>query len=1675
MCEHFINIMCTIIFKYLHYMRTSTSIRYISCYSVEAPLKHLLCVISFNLYFHKKIDDQKNKWILLSIQDQVVFFSKTISINFFLLRNFVFICSRYVLRIEEKDSKDWYDVSRSTQHSMLKLYAFSTQFVYLLREGLKTFNTPKYRQFAKRLGRLIRHTVHFVSDHWENFKAHNVEMIHSPMFQRLQLEYDCFFLRATKCIFSSLKLGIWQYLAEIPYGTISSDMLWRIFYVLHLDYHEESHSDFGSEITDWVSVLSSPDLQIQFEEKCAEADESELFFLLSAFTNMALSRDARESVFIRRVVMDLFYIGFASESTRDASCKNCRDLLASVCISHPFVLSYIIQVLKLKGKDIGKLSSYLVQELPWINFKPSHADLSVVFTWLKSHIGGVENLTARIILSNMNWEFGYLPVEQHISTSITVIEAFVKFTNDASHQGIVNSSVSTMSNLAMATISSAGSHEHQFTKWSWELLSRLRLHMMDRSEKEYKAVLSGEPEVYNQLLDFDLNQEIENIVSFAVSKQPMACYCVLLLTQVGHALPEILERGLGFVKVILDSGRFDHAIELMAYILPIFVTDASAIDHPDLVYVMTKLMCADQSYLSLAKTMIRGNFPGPVTKELGNMFHKIISHFSQQQGQFSLKDVFDLLISILMKLPNWNSNSSSLYLLDLICSYAFRDKTCHSSVLDIFEKYHSTNNQYIGAKGIFSIFNFSNQGHNLTIAVGATQFPWLSYFVLQSEDNYIQKSGLWRALVSELSTGKVLDDALQEASRITEVNAPTSSQLVLYRWAQQAIDSPVHCPILFVFWQRFFSLFLSRPSELIKGQEGACIGNSFFQGIINSMYFTKIKNSLKSSIDTLEKNLKTLEGLEHTFCEDICKLFRTYYIWTDDSKVMDSSLYIPALSPVYDPARLIKVVSGDTTLWMEFFNKEKVVQICQDGVADWDKLHFRHYSEHTSIIAEELKNDNPESRIIERLRSYDSRLPGPPVRRLSKPIPIFPRFTSCEALNHSLSGPLQSMNDFSDYHCHNISLYGSLNCSYQEIVSSLWREEEITLYVTAACPGMMEGKEKRACSGPALVPLTFYEFKIQEGISVKIETNRKEASEVENQLLSSISPKYVVAAAVVNNIIQSILKSFEKDLGKGITSIHLPLASYLFCYLAKATTENWLTVPPLRHFISECLENLATVVVSQGGCKAEIILDILKESPHLSSMLTPHFFPQPAELLAIYSKIGELPIGDGSLSFVLLSKLDIKDYLQSGLNKIQVSQLLEIIFRNLEITGIKPEDRRLMVHCLHRKHTCQVLSFNFQQYYLVILEKILNLCGCSQIDPEIVVDVLNAVIEKKNAVSFNTPEEDVNSIFQSYAENEQYDYPTVLSVISNLSAHFDRDRLNFGLYGLYPKYRDYLKPLSQLFSLLSLQMVYSELHKHGKSLPKESTDFLWRNLKSLFDPWLSPINPTSIPSTASWIQQLSDKGSSLMPWIPGDSGLAKMMIDSLTNSLQIIIEHESESNVLSNLLFLYSDYYASSGTKDHIFGVVHPALTSLDWSLFKPNLKDIDAMMKIIGMFLPQSHAFLGTTFVQIDWQLFVSQHCHEEDHLKRILPSLFCLLTKLSSEPSIRQGGRLLSIVTQAESWAWGFVDATHYESLAQWYVMSVDSRCIVKHKERNPLDAAILRLFIAVAEFGSDNQGKT
>lgn len=62
------------------------------------------------------------------------------------------------------------NVKRITGHHLLKFIAFATNLVELIGEGLKTYATERYKQFAKLLSRLVRQTVQYVSDMHTIFK-----------------------------------------------------------------------------------------------------------------------------------------------------------------------------------------------------------------------------------------------------------------------------------------------------------------------------------------------------------------------------------------------------------------------------------------------------------------------------------------------------------------------------------------------------------------------------------------------------------------------------------------------------------------------------------------------------------------------------------------------------------------------------------------------------------------------------------------------------------------------------------------------------------------------------------------------------------------------------------------------------------------------------------------------------------------------------------------------------------------------------------------------------------------------------------------------------------------------------------------------------------------------------------------------------------------------------------------------------------------------------------------------------------------------------------------------------------------------------------------------------------------------------------------------------------------
>jgi hypothetical protein len=91
-----------------------------------------------------------------------------------------------------------------------------------------------------------------------------------------------------------------------------------------------------------------------------------------------------------------------------------------------------------------------------------------------------------------------------------------------------------------------------------------------------------------------------------------------------------------------------------------------------------------------------------------------------------------------------------------------------------------------------------------------------------------------------------------------KVSGFTSGYLSIYRWAQQAMDTPIDHPLLPLLWQKFFVLYLARL-PLINTYEKGCVGDKFFDGLVNFSFLKRIKRKLQETLDDYEIRTKNEE------------------------------------------------------------------------------------------------------------------------------------------------------------------------------------------------------------------------------------------------------------------------------------------------------------------------------------------------------------------------------------------------------------------------------------------------------------------------------------------------------------------------------------------------------------------------------------------------------------------------------------------------------------------------------------------------------------------------------------------------------------------------------------------------------------------------------------------------
>ena len=874
------------------------------------------------------------------------------------------------------------------------------------------------------------------------------------------------------------------------------------------------------------------------------------------------------------------------------------------------------------------------------------------------------------------------------------------------------------------------------------------------------------------------------------------------LSQTGHLVEDIRERGLDQLHILAVSGHYDHVMECLICLAPFFAVEQNSDEVPagdtemltsssSFMKAIENIINADQTYFKMAKDLIITDFPGPVLKEFANMLAKQIQSY-KWYGFSSESCIILMWLNIFIKIPNWNITRTTLYIVDVLCNHILlmqkNDPKTPTLQLakDVFSRHltlMAERDKNANHGGFLAWVSGSNKngGNGTTILSTscAADFPSFALFALEAEEEMDTNKNLWNTVLDMIGDHEVsgnvddvaVDKIVANASKKLEISIPILSNFAIYKWSYLILDAAIDHPIQVAFGQKFFQYYFSKSRPSKPNQEGQCVGPKFFTGVMNGLHLSKVKSKLKSiaefyadptgSQSYSDDDQSTNRG---THFDQMMKLFTAYHMWlNDESNLLDTNLHIPALAPCFMPDLLGEIMLGEKSLWIELISISDFKLATAKAAKDWDKLHFRT-AMNTNLnrkSSEKLKNrrnshdsDSPKSRIIKRLRSHDSPLPLPPRRNLighrSTSMPSTPNSSSSdsevilldeERLKACLDNVVNTLEKYvKSYNVDSLEYNGAL-CAFMEQAPSLYTNSPVEVIKNESCPGTTGPKgEKFGCAGSALIIHKFKQAHKQEVVEHKMETNKRAIQAVTDRLTDAIPYKLAQMVTLVQDLANVAVTGYKRSAKDSIESESYKKASLsIFYALCDGLSDDMVDCPPIRNLFSCLLEYLGQEVIEQEKDQCFPLLARLVEKPELAQFVSQYFYPsvEDEKFTSMYKKIGEIKPSEASLAFVLLSKMNVNEWIHrtpppSPMDKSRlISQLGTVLRKTGDIVRTKEPSASVdlvMLHGVFRKHLSLLSVSNFPEHFGEVLGLVLILAESQTLDPDIWYDVVNAML-----------------------------------------------------------------------------------------------------------------------------------------------------------------------------------------------------------------------------------------------------------------------------------------------------------------------------------------------------------
>ncbi|NWR38845.1 EPG5 protein, partial [Tachuris rubrigastra] len=1615
-------------------------------------------------------EDPETSWILLSEDDLIA-----------LLSQFPF--HELFQQFLGFKSGGAYFPEKTTPQEMMKIFAFANSLVELLSVGLETFNRARYRQFVKRIGHLIKMTLCHVSDHWAQYISGNRQygsVAHPYSLEKLQLEFDELFFRAVLHVLKAKRLGVWLFMSEMPYGTLSSNMLWRLFFVMHCAENEHLEKLCSSlQPADCKQRLKDPQHLEHFEKYLQSMNCSEEICLLTTFAQMAQTKHADvDEDFIKIIVLEIYEVSYVSLSTRETFSKVGRELLGAIASIHTQIISILLDRIRETIEKVGMVSLYLFKELPLYLWKPSASEVALIRDWLLNYsLTAVENKLACIILEGLNWGFGeqqnalHLDPAVHSEVALMVLEAYQKYLSQKPYAGLLSESIKQVSYLA-SIVRYGETPETSFNQWAWSLILRLKLHRNDRGVQQ-----GGLPvPVCDSALDATESVTLHPLLKAVKANIPIGCYLALAMTTLGHSIEKFCAEGIPLLGVLVQSRHLRTVVHVLDKILPLF-------------YSCQYYLLKNEQFLSYIQLFLHldSGVPQGVTQQVT---HKVTQHLtgvnygenvkllssmiqthifvSDQPNGVGPAAVLEFWVQVLTSQQLWHRDRATLCLLDDLCKAAFQYNQ-EDCVQKLLYQQHKNALGYHCDKGLLSsLVSWIVAGNVTPSFVEGNANPsqvWFSWMVLNMESIFEEDSQLRRVVEGELVINALTpDQALKKAQAQLKLPiVPSLQRLMIYRWAHQALATPADHPLMPLIWQKFFLLYLHRPGPQYGLPVDGCIGRHFFQSAAHVNLLNEMKQRLIEVADFHHAASKALrvespaEGTdrspEKASCspeyltspelhKELVRLCNVLVLWLEEESFQKGDTYIPSLPKQFDVHRLAKVMQNQQDLWMEYVNVELIHHEFQEALNLWLQVQLESHT--TCVPAGQTDFTNPLSakeRIMNNLKKFDTPKPPLPLQTMKAPVPVI---SSASLVSQKEAVQLMRTDlNILQQHARTAALWESqhvaLNNEILDTVPKLFvnREEQITLHLEC------RGTSNKGCQGAALLTIQFEGKHKNEAVGQQLHALRKEVRTLQAEAMKPPSLGVVEAAVHVENFITALINIYKVQPMPAIKKVGISLFFTLVEYVCDETQRN----PPTRQFFTSCIEILGQVFISGTKSECRHLLQTILQNRRLCTLLSPYFTPvaSPSEFVTLYEKVVAFLSEDNSdVVFMLLTKFDLVQWLSLAKPPLaERTKLLESIHLALNACGLEPEEDILMPFSIFCKHWTNVLQYQFPDHYSDFLRLFVQSSSEQLLSPDCWKASLQALgcdspVAEQGSFrkSDSTPETPVlRDAGKTLLSTEQ-----VRETIEWLSISFCKLRLasvDFRTFGLFSKWSPYVAEVNVFLEYLVKRLIDSEVanlsqEPVGSSTVLAALQSLYSIISGLFKPWILVLDKEDASNQPCY------------PWLESDTPVASTVVSLFTDCIKLLHESFKEKLLPSHhgALWLHLMHYCECCTApkmpEFILYAFHTEFKRLPWKEMHPDQVLMEEFFKIERGSPKSCFLFLGYVLCEINWVSVLSDAWNPNPHPQThsMIVCLLYMMVLLAKEEQLigEEESPLINLLGQTSSLPWQLVGISSYQSIISY-----------------------------------------